>query len=99
LYLQNAAASLTAASTQDQAGKLKTVRYLSKRLLQARVHALGAKISRLKEPNSKRSVPNKAVMRIERKKAEILAKGVEGISKEFGVNCNTLPVAKPKRIL
>lgn len=80
--LRQAVVAYRGASVAERDSKAKAVRHLSKRLLAARLKALRARLSGLREPG-KRRVREVQLMQLQTREHELLAEGVAGILKEF----------------
>jgi len=81
--LQQAVAAFDAATEAEREPKAKAVHHLSDRLLAARMKALRARLSALREPGLKRASDSQ-VKQLRTREQELHAQGVAGILREFG---------------
>ena len=81
--MRKAVTALKAANEAETDGKMKAVHHLAERLLAARLKAMGAKISQLREPKA-RPVDEQIVSRLEAEQERVRDAGVDAILTEFG---------------
>jgi ABC-type uncharacterized transport system auxiliary subunit len=92
LSLRQAVESFENAPQKERVGKLKAVQKLSKRLLDARLKALRARLFAVTEPGNK-SQEARLATHLRTRVQQLEAQGVDGILREFGVYDK--PVALP----
>ena len=80
--LRQAVTAFDAAPDAERETKAKAVRHLADRLLTARLKALRARLSALREPGQKRASDSQ-VKQLQTREQEFHAQGVAGILKEF----------------
>jgi len=81
--MRKAVAALKAASESDAGAKWNSVHHLADRLLAARLKALGARISELREPRA-RPADEQIWRRLQAERERIRQAGVNGVLTEFG---------------
>ena len=82
--LRQAITTYKALPEAERAGKLKTIRHLSERLLAVRLKALHARISALTEPGSK-SLDDTKAAHLRLREQELQSQSVDDILREFGI--------------